>query len=57
MKIAVLAFLLISSIANFIMNIYIVDDVRGKAQWADYVALVWSALKLFAIIYVCRYWI
>lgn len=57
MKIAVLVFLLISSIANFVMNIYIVDDVRGRAQWADYAALVWSAMELFAIMYVCRNWI
>lgn len=57
MKIAVLVFLLISSITNLVMNIYIIDDVREKVQWADYVALVWSALELFAIIYVCRNWI
>lgn len=57
MKIAVLVFLLISACVNLVMNIYIIDDVRGKVQWADYVALVWSALELFAIIYVCRNWI
>lgn len=57
MKIAVLVFLLISSITNLVMNIYIIDDVRGKVQWADYAALVWSALELFAIIYVCCYWV
>lgn len=57
MKIAVLVFLLISSITNLVMNIYIIDDVRGKVQWADYAALVWSALELFAIIYVCRNWL
>ena len=57
MKIAVLVFLLISSITNLLMNIFIIDDVRGKVQWADYAALVWSALELFAIIYVCCNWI
>lgn len=57
MKIAVLVFLLISACVNLVMNIYIIDDVRGKAQWADYVALVWSAIELFAITYVCRDWI
>ena len=57
MKIAVLVFLLISSITNRVMNIYIIDDGRGKVQWADYAALVWSALELFAIIYVCRNWL
>lgn len=57
MKIAVLVFLLISSITNLVMNIYIIDDVRGKVQWVDYAALVWSALELFTIIYVCRNWI
>lgn len=57
MKIAVLVFLLISSITNLVMNICIIDDVRGKVQWADYAALVWSALELFAIIYVCCYWV
>lgn len=57
MKIAVLVFLLISACVNLVMNIYIIDDVRGKAQWADYVALVWSAMELFAITYVCRNWI
>lgn len=57
MKIAVLVFLLISSITNLLMNTYIIDDVRGKVQWADYAALVWSALELFAIIYVCCNWI
>lgn len=57
MKIAVLVFLLISSITNLLMNIFIIDDVRGKVQWADYAALVWSVLELFAIIYVCSNWI
>ena len=57
MKIAVLVFLLISSITNLLMNIFIIDDVRGKVQWADYAALVWSVLELFAIIYVCSNWL
>lgn len=57
MKIAVLVFLLVSACANLVMNIYIIDDVKGNVHWADYVALVWSALELFAIIYVCRNWI
>lgn len=57
MKIAVLVFLLISACVNLVMNIYIIDEVRGETHWTDYAALVWSALELFAIIYVCRYWI
>lgn len=57
MKIAVLVFLLISACVNFVMNIYIIDEVRGETHWTDYAALVWSALELFAITYVCRNWI
>lgn len=57
MKIAVLVFLLISACVNLVMNIYIIDDVRVEAHWTDYAALVWSALELFAIMYVCRNWI
>ena len=57
MKIAVLVFLLVSACANLVMNIYIIDDVKGNIHWSDYAALAWSALELFAIIYVCRNWI